>query len=73
MVIIKSSSLATILILMKLSKTLLSALLTGITLQAFESCTKKLDTPPKKTEQQEKNKQPENPETNLNCPACGMG
>ena len=62
--------------IMKLSKALLAAMLTGITLQGVESCTKKKDDPSKK-EQKEKEKEeegkPKPPPYPFNCPACGMG
>jgi len=59
--------------IMKLSKSLLSAVLIGIAVQAGTSCTKSKDDPDnkQKTEAQkesEKNKVPKDP-----CPACGMG
>jgi len=51
-------------------------MLTGITLQGVESCTKKKDDPSKK-EQKEKEKEeegkPKPPPYPFNCPACGMG
>ena len=61
---------------MKLSKTLLAAMLTGITLQTVQSCTKHKDDPPPSKEQKEKEKEKENenkPKVPLNCWACGMG
>lgn len=59
---------------MKLSKTLLAAMLTGITLQAVESCTKKKDDPPSKEKQKDKDKdKPKPPTFPYGCVACGMG
>lgn len=60
---------------MKLSKTLLSAILVGITVQAATSCTKTSGLPGQKIQAEEK-KNLEHPTPNLypdNCPACGMG
>jgi hypothetical protein len=61
---------------MKLSKALLAAMLTGITLQTVQSCTKDKDDPPSK-EQKEKEEEEENGKKPkpfpYNCPACGMG
>jgi hypothetical protein len=59
--------------LMKLSKTLLAAMLTGITLQTVQSCTKEKDDPPKEQKEKEKEKGEENQPFPYNCPACGMG
>jgi hypothetical protein len=57
---------------MKLSKALLAAMLTGITLQGVESCTKKKDEPSKEQKEKEKEK-PKPPNYPYNCVACGMG
>lgn len=59
---------------MKLPKPLLVAMLSGITLQAVESCTKKKDDPKKEQEEKEKDKdnKPKTPDPNC-CLACGMG
>jgi anaerobic selenocysteine-containing dehydrogenase len=61
--------------IMKLSKALLAAMLTGITLQGVQSCTKDKDEPSKEQKEKEKEKEGENkPKTYPNnCPACGMG
>ncbi|RFM36807.1 chryseobasin-related MNIO class RiPP peptide [Chitinophaga silvisoli] len=59
---------------MKLSKSLLSAIMIGIAVQTtVVSCSKDEQVKPKKTDQA--NKQNESkPDENLgNCPACGMG
>ncbi|HTE10859.1 MAG TPA: hypothetical protein VK645_07810 [Chitinophagaceae bacterium] len=55
---------------MKLSASLLSAIIIGIALQGAISCTKSKEDPSSKTSQQEKDKKktPSAP-----CPACGMG
>jgi hypothetical protein len=55
---------------MKLSKSLLSAIIVGIALQGAVSCTKSKEDPSSKTSQEEKEKKktPYEP-----CPACGMG
>ncbi|THU32908.1 hypothetical protein FAM09_26010 [Niastella caeni] len=60
---------------MKLSKTLLAALLTGITLQGLESCTKDKDGPSKeeKEKEEEGKGKPKPPTVPYNCPACGQG
>jgi hypothetical protein len=60
---------------MKLSKTLLSTLLAGISLYTLESCKKDVLTPDSKKQKQEQEakKQPEAPQYPANCPACGMG
>lgn len=52
---------------MKLSKTLLSAILVGVTVQTITSCGKK-DAPSPKSEAAQNN-----PKEPFNCPACGMG
>jgi hypothetical protein len=63
---------------MKLSKALLAAILTGITLQSVPSCTKDKDDAPSK-EEKDKDKEGEDEDGNkpkpgwYNCPACGMG
>lgn len=56
---------------MKLPKPLLVAMLSGITLQAVESCTKKKDDP--KKEQGEKDKDKDKKPKPNSCIACGMG
>lgn len=54
---------------MKLPKTLLSAILIGITVQAAVSCAKAKESPDSKAKQESKQKSnPTDP-----CPACGMG
>ena len=59
---------------MKLSKALLAAMLTGITLQGVESCTKKKDEPSKEQKEKEKEKEkPKPPTFPYGCYACGMG
>jgi hypothetical protein len=59
---------------MKLPKTLLVAMLTGITLQAVQSCTKDKDDPPKEQEEKDKDRdKPKPPPFPYGCPACGMG
>lgn len=59
---------------MKLSKALLAAILTGITLQTVQSCTKDKDDPPPSKEEKEKEKEGEKKKPfPYNCPACGMG
>lgn len=56
---------------MKLSKSLLSALLVGISLQTVSSCGKeKLPEPKDKKEAKKEDRKPTVPG---NCPACGMG
>ena len=57
---------------MKLPKPLLVAMLSGITLQAVESCTKKKDDPKKEQEEKDKDKKPKPPYP-YSCIACGMG
>lgn len=53
---------------MKLPKTLLSAILIGITVQTLTSCEKeKTPDPKEKQKQEEKRQMPDG------CPACGMG
>ena len=60
---------------MKLPKTLLAAMLTGITLQAVQSCTKKKDDPKTEEQKAKEKAEKEAKEKNFpyNCPACGMG
>jgi hypothetical protein len=60
---------------MKLSKALLAAMLTGITLQGVQYCTKDKDEPSKEEKEKEKEKEGENKPKPYpyNCPACGMG
>ncbi len=55
---------------MKLSTSLLSAIVAGLVLQGAVSCTKSKETPSSKTSQSEKDKKktPADP-----CIACGMG
>ncbi len=55
---------------MKLSTSLLSAIVAGLVLQGAVSCTKSKEDPSSKTSQAEKDKKkvPAVP-----CPACGMG
>ena len=57
---------------MKLSKSLLSAILIGIVVQTTTSCKKDKDIPDPKAKQEA---QKEQVKTNLAepCPACGMG
>jgi hypothetical protein len=59
---------------MKLSKTLLSAILLGIAVQTVSSCAKqdKDDSPKPYTDNQGK-QQPQNNPIPDNCPACGLG
>jgi hypothetical protein len=61
--------------IMKLSKALLAAMLTGITLQGVQSCTKDKDEPSKEEKEKEKEKEGENKPKPYpyNCPGCGMG
>jgi hypothetical protein len=54
---------------MKLSKSLLSAILIGIAVQTLPSCKKEKQTP--KTNKE--NKGNENPPPSAPCPGCGMG
>jgi len=54
---------------MKLSKTLLGAILVGITLHTTTSCKKEKESPKAKQEA----KQKEEAKTTDPCPACGMG
>ena len=56
---------------MKLPKSLLGAILVGVTVQATTSCTKK-DAPTPKEEQASKGEK-ETAKTPINCPACGLG
>jgi hypothetical protein len=60
---------------MKLSKTLLAAMLTGMTLQTVQSCTKDKDDPPSKEDKKDKDdEEGKKPKPfPYNCPACGMG
>jgi len=61
---------------MKLSKALLAAMLTGITLQTVTSCTKEKDDPPKEKKLNEKGKiinKTDSTNFPFSCPACGMG
>jgi hypothetical protein len=60
---------------MKLSKALLAAMLTGITLQGVQSCTKDKDGPKKEEAEKEEDGKgkPKPPTVPFNCPACGMG
>jgi len=60
---------------MKLSKALLAAMLTGITLQAVQSCKKEKDDKPKeKLEEGKKGfNKTDSTKFPFNCPACGMG
>jgi hypothetical protein len=53
---------------MKLPKTLLSAILIGITVQTAISCTKAKESPATKAENTPKTEQVID-----NCPACGLG
>lgn len=55
---------------MKLSTSLLSAIVAGIVLQGAIACTKSKDDPASKTSQAEKEKKKAPAEP---CPACGMG
>jgi hypothetical protein len=56
---------------MKLSKSLLGAILIGITLQTTTSCKKEKESPGAKTEAQKKEE--EKAKNSDPCPACGMG
>ncbi|WP_158267511.1 chryseobasin-related MNIO class RiPP peptide [Adhaeribacter arboris] len=56
---------------MKLSKTLLSALLLGITVQTTTSCEKK-ELPQPNSGKEESSKE-QGKEAPVNCPGCGMG
>jgi hypothetical protein len=58
---------------MKLSKALLAAMLTGITLQTVTSCTKEKDPPSKEEKEKEKEEEEKKKPFPYNCPACGMG
>jgi hypothetical protein len=59
---------------MKLSKALLAAMLTGITLQTVQSCTKGKDDPPKEKKEDDKGKiKKDSTKFPFLCPACGMG
>lgn len=55
---------------MKLSKTLLSAMLIGIVSQTAVSCSKSKAAPTSKQESKKKTNQPTVPQY---CPACGLG
>lgn len=55
---------------MKLSKTLLSAILVGIVMQTTTSCNKDKELSDAKAKKEAKEKEKSNPD---NCPACGMG
>ena len=57
---------------MKLSKTLLSAILIGIAVQSTTSCKKDKDLPDSKAKKEAKEKEEKNNPPYL-CPACGMG
>ena len=57
---------------MKLSKSLLSAILIGITLQTTTSCKKDKELPEPKAKQ-EAQKEQEKSVPSEPCPACGMG
>lgn len=56
---------------MKLSKTLLSAILIGIAVQGSTSCKKTKDDDKQKQEAQKKEESKKTPA--YPCPACGMG
>lgn len=56
---------------MKLSKSLLGAILIGITLQTTTSCKKEKESP--KAKQEAQKKEEEKAKTSDPCPACGMG
>ena len=60
---------------MKLSKSLLSAIVIGITVQTITSCTKEKDPNDAKAKQEAKKsgENKANPNYQYNCPACGMG
>ncbi|MBS1663463.1 MAG: hypothetical protein JST68_20645 [Bacteroidetes bacterium] len=61
---------------MKLSKTLLSAIVLGMTVQAVSSCHKEhLTAEQKKAEAEKKKTEQTTPQTTYpdSCPACGMG
>jgi hypothetical protein len=58
---------------MKLKKTLLAALLAGITLQTVESCTKEKDDPPKNEKTDKEKEDEKKPPYGDPCFACGMG
>ncbi|ULQ53427.1 chryseobasin-related MNIO class RiPP peptide [Flavihumibacter fluvii] len=55
---------------MKLPKTLLSAILTGISVQTAVSCSKAKETPGAKAKTESKQK---TDQVTDSCPACGMG
>lgn len=57
---------------MKLSKSLLSAILIGIVVQTTSSCKKDKELPDQKTKQ-ETQKEGEKINPPYPCPACGMG
>jgi hypothetical protein len=56
---------------MKLSKSLLSAILIGIAVQATPSCKKEKQTPA--TNKENKGNENTPPPSPASCPACGMG
>ncbi len=57
---------------MKLSKTLLGAILVGVTVQAT-GCKKGSEPAPKDEQASNSKPNPETPKAPLNCPGCGMG
>jgi hypothetical protein len=57
---------------MKLSKSLLSAILIGIVVQTTSSCKKDKELPDPKAKQEAK-KEGEKSNPSYPCPACGMG
>ena len=59
--------------IMKLSKALLAAMLTSITLQGVQSCTKDKDEPSKEEKEKEKEGENKPKPYPYSCPACGMG
>jgi hypothetical protein len=58
---------------MKISKSLLSAIVIGIAVQATTSCTKKEPFDAKAKQEAKKLEEKNNPYSPENCPACGMG
>jgi type II secretory ATPase GspE/PulE/Tfp pilus assembly ATPase PilB-like protein len=59
---------------MKISKSLLSAIVIGIAVQATTSCTKDKEPNDAKAKQEAKKlEEKNNPYSPENCPACGMG
>ncbi|GAO43235.1 chryseobasin-related MNIO class RiPP peptide [Flavihumibacter petaseus] len=58
---------------MKLPKSLLSALVIGIAVQAVPACTKTKESPSQKAKKDAKEKETEKTSIPFNCPACGMG